>query len=125
MEQLKERIPQSRRRRPEGRTPRRVGLDLRSLAIGEPVAENERQRLDEYFWETSTYYRAMNTVLERPVSVDLLIEPGETEQLTQDFVIKSEIEATITSAYVVNGSVPIRTCGWYRRALHKHPKELT
>ena len=60
MEQLKERIPRRRRRRPEGRTPRRVGLDLRSLAIGEPVAENERQRLDEYFLETSTYYRAMN-----------------------------------------------------------------
>ena len=64
-------------------------------------------------------------VSERPVKVDLRIEPGETEQLTQEFVIKSEIEATISSAYVVNGSDPKLTDGWYRRALHGHPKELT
>ena len=29
-----------------------------------------------------------------------------------------------TSAYVVNGSVPKLTDGWYRRALHRHSKEL-
>ena len=87
-----------------------------NLMVEEFEGETDRSQEEEFPWYT---------VLERPVSVDLLIEPGETEQLTQDFVIKSEIEATITSAYVVNGSVPIRTCGWYRRALHKHPKELT
>ena len=57
-------------------------------------------------------------VAQRPIKVDLLIEPGETEQLSQEFVIKSEIGATITSAYVVNGSDPILTGGWYRRAIH-------
>ena len=56
---------------------------------------------------------------ERTVQVDLLIEPGETEQLTQEFVIKSEVETTITSAYIVNASDPKRTDGWYRRSLHK------
>jgi len=57
-------------------------------------------------------------IAQRSVRVDLLIEPGETEQLTQEFVIKSEIGATITSAYVVNGSTPKLTDGWYRRAIH-------
>ena len=58
-------------------------------------------------------------VAERTVQVDLLIEPGETEQLTQEFVINSEVEATITSAYIVNSSDPKLTDGWYRRSLHK------
>lgn len=58
-------------------------------------------------------------VTERTVLVDLLIEPGETEQLTQEFVINSEVEATITSAYIVNSSDPKLTDGWYRRSLHK------
>ena len=62
-------------------------------------------------------------IAQRPVRVDLLIEPGETEQVTQEFGIKSEIGATITSAYVVNGSTPKLTDWWYRRALHKHPQE--
>lgn len=59
------------------------------------------------------------SVTERTVQVDLLIEPGETEQLTQEFVINSEVKATITSAYAVNGSYPKLTEGWYRRSLHK------
>ena len=62
-------------------------------------------------------------VTERTVKVDLLIEPGETEQLTQEFVIESAIGTTITSAYVVNGSEPRLTDGWYRRSLHKHAQE--
>ena len=62
-------------------------------------------------------------ITQRLVQVDLLIEPGETEQLTQEFVIESEIEATITSAYVVNGTVPKLTDGWYRRAIHIPAKE--
>ena len=53
-------IPRRRTRRPneQAQIPRQ--LDLRSLAIGEPVAENERQRLDDYFLETSTYFRALD-----------------------------------------------------------------
>ena len=39
--------------------------NLRSLVIGEPVAENEHQRIDDYFVETSTYIRAM----EDPVTI--------------------------------------------------------
>ena len=62
-------------------------------------------------------------ITQRPVNVDLLIEPGETEQLMQEFVIKSEVDSTIISAYVINGSDPKLTDGWYRRAIHVSPKE--
>ena len=64
----------------------------------------EPTREEEFPW---------HEIAQRSVRVDLLIEPGETEQLTQEFVIKSEIEATTTSAYVVNGSTPKLTDGWY------------
>ena len=59
-------------------------------------------------------------VARRSVRVNLTIEPSEAEQLTQDFVIESEIEATITSAYVNNASVPGISGGWYRRTLHRN-----
>ena len=58
-----------------------------------------------------------------PVKVDLEIEPGETEQLTQEFVIGSHVQASITSAHVANASEPKLTQGWYRRAAHVPPKE--
>ena len=58
-------ISPRRRRRSKDRTKRGGEANLRSLTIGEPVAENERQRLDDYFVETSTYLRAM----EDPVTI--------------------------------------------------------
>ena len=87
-----------------------------NLLVEEFGRETDQSKEEEFPWQK---------ISERPVKVDLLIEPGETEQLTQDFVIKSEIEATITSAYIVNSSEPKHPQGWYRRALHRHPKELT
>ena len=60
MEKLRDLIPARRRRRPEPQSDDQQIPDLRSLAIGEFVAENERQRIDRYFVETSTYYRAMD-----------------------------------------------------------------
>ena len=59
---IKTNLPRRRQRRREGGESNRP-LDLRSLAIGEPVAENERQRLDDYFVETSTYFRAIEDPL--------------------------------------------------------------
>ena len=56
-------LPQRRSRRPEGTARSAEGRDLRGLTIGEPVAENERQRLDEYFLETASYFRAMDDQL--------------------------------------------------------------
>ena len=64
IQELPETITTRRRRRPA--TPSRSGeLDLRGLRIGEPVAENERRSIDNYFIETSAYFRAMDS----PVSI--------------------------------------------------------
>ena len=52
-------ISRRRRRRPDPQASSK-SVDLRNLAIGEPVAENERRTIDNYFFETSTYYRAMD-----------------------------------------------------------------
>ena len=82
--------------------------------IEEFESDTDLTREEEFPWHEIT---------KRSVNVDLQIEPSETEQLTQEFVIKSEIEATITSAYVVNDSDPKLTDGWYRRALHIPSKE--
>ena len=46
------------------------------------------------------------------------IEPNETEELTQDFIIPAEISAIVASAWVENASVPKQTQGWYRRTAH-------
>ena len=81
-----------------------------NLLVEEFEGESDLSQEEEFPW---------HLVAERTVQVDLLIEPGETEQLTQEFVIESRVETTITSAYVVNGSYPKRTDGWYRRSLHK------
>ena len=36
------------------------GIDLRNISLGDPVAENETESLDEYFVETSSFYRALS-----------------------------------------------------------------
>ncbi len=53
--QLSHRRP--RRQQPVARTSTRV--DLRSLFLGDPVAEHEADRLFDYFVETSSYYQAL------------------------------------------------------------------
>ena len=58
IDRLEKAIPRRRRRRPEIGTALQ-GPDLRALRIGEHVAENERNSLDDYFVETTTYYRAL------------------------------------------------------------------
>ena len=56
-------LPHRRSRRPEGPVRSEQGRDLRALTNGEPVAENERQRIDEYFLETASYFRALDDQL--------------------------------------------------------------
>ena len=58
-QELSANISQRRRRRSNSQAPNK-STDLRNLAIGEPVAENERRAIDNYFVETSTYFRAMD-----------------------------------------------------------------
>ena len=57
-------------------------------------------------------------VREEGVTLKIEIEPNETEQLTHDFIIASEIEAIVVSAWVANASEPKYAEGWYRRAVH-------
>ena len=51
-------------------------------------------------------------------SFPFTIEPNETEELTQDFIIPAEITAIVASAWVDNVSDPKMTEGWYRRTAH-------
>ena len=48
----------------------------------------------------------------------IAIEPGETEQMTHDFLIPHQIEAVIASSWVSNNSQSKTTDGWYRRTAH-------
>ena len=55
---------------------------------------------------------------EATVSLNISIEPNETEQMTHDFIIPGEITAIVVSAWVDNASEPKHTEGWYRRTVH-------
>lgn len=57
-------------------------------------------------------------VKEESTKLDIDIEPNETEQMTQDFIIPAEVTAIIVSAWVSNISEPKMTEGWYRRTVH-------
>ena len=46
------------------------------------------------------------------------IEPNETEQITYDFTIPSELGSIVVSAWVPNASEPKIAEGWYRRTVH-------
>lgn len=46
------------------------------------------------------------------------IEPNETEQITYDFTIPSELGAIVVSAWVPNASEPKIAEGWYRRTIY-------
>lgn len=56
-------LPRRRSRRTEGELSRGRGRDVRTLAIGDPVAENERNRIDSYSVETASYFRASDDQL--------------------------------------------------------------
>ena len=55
--------------------------------------------------------------------LDRMIEPNETEQFTQDFIIPAEITAIVVSVWVSNASEPRMTDGWYRRVAHHEPED--
>ena len=57
-------------------------------------------------------------ITQKRTSFPISIEPNETEQLTQDFIILAEITAVVASAWVDNASDPKQTQGWYRRTAH-------
>lgn len=59
IEQLEPGLPRRRPRRDDQAQGRLMTMDLRAISVGEPVAENESDMLEEYFIETSSYYDAL------------------------------------------------------------------
>ena len=55
---------------------------------------------------------------ERVTPLGITIEPNETEQVTQDFLVDPEITALAVTAWVVNATAPKTAEGWYRRSVH-------
>ena len=58
LDAIERQLPQRRPRRL--REPNVNALELRHVALGEPVAEHERDDLDAYFVETPSYFRALD-----------------------------------------------------------------
>ena len=58
LDAIEKQLPQRRPRR--SREPSANALELRHVALGEPVAEHERDDLDAYFVETPTFFRALD-----------------------------------------------------------------
>ena len=77
-----------------------------------PYDDDVNQMVKDFTDNTSAGYTIKeeefpwHEVARRSVRVNLIIEPSEAEQLTQDFIIESGIGATTTSAYVANASDP-------------------
>ena len=57
-------------------------------------------------------------IRQETTSFPISIEPKETEQLTQEFIIPAEVAGIVASAWVDNASEPKLTQGWYRRRAH-------
>ena len=59
VDQVGQNLPNRRPRRQNDRVSSSA-IDLRNISLGDPVAENETESLDEYFVETSSFYRALS-----------------------------------------------------------------
>ena len=59
VDQVGRTLPNRRPRRQNARVSSSA-IDLRNISLGDPVAENETESLDEYFVETSSFYRALS-----------------------------------------------------------------
>ena len=53
----------------------------------------------------------------------IVIEPNQTEQMTCDFLVSTEITAIVASVWVSNASLPAHTEGWYCRSVHNIGEE--
>lgn len=83
--------------------------------------ETTEQMLEEFTGRESADQETefpWHQVKEEKTVITIAIEPGQTEQMTHDFIIPHEIDAVIVSAWVSNASEPKTTDGWYRRMPH-------
>ena len=60
LEQISTNMPRRRRRRPTTTVSETQRLDLRTLFLGDHIAEHESKELHDYFVETDTYLKAMD-----------------------------------------------------------------
>ena len=81
-------------------------------------AESMKQEFDNLENKHPETEFPWHVVDEDRIGYYMSIEPGQTEQITHDFLMPEEINAIMASAYVSNVSSPPTTPGWYRRTPH-------
>ena len=96
----------ARRRRVGSRTSRQ--MDLRSLFLGDVVAEHEAHRLYDYFVETSSFYQAMDSPL------TILLGRRGTGKTAILYAIDSELNSTTSNHVTVLKPVGYETHGLIR-----------
>ena len=96
----------ARRRRVGNLTSRR--MDLRSLFLGDPVAEHEADKLYEYFVETSSFYQAMDGPL------TILVGRRGTGKTAILYAIASEMRNTTGNHVTILKPVGYETHGLIR-----------
>ena len=94
-----------RSRRTQPQTSSQERLDLRSLFLGDPVAEHEADRLHEYFVETSSFNRAMDSPL------TILVGRRGTGKTAILFAVKSELSSRNVNHVTVVKPVGYETHG--------------
>ena len=60
--------------------------------------------------------------LQDTIIYDKAIEPGQTDQSTYLYLVDSQIDAIMASAFVYNNSTAFSTPGWYVRTPHLKPE---
>lgn len=100
----------------------RVNEVIWGLKVLSPYDDESVERMRDHFDNAPGNDLAIEfpwqPVAEEAVSMRIEIEPNETEQLTHDFIINSEISAIVASAWVANATEPKHAEGWYRRTVH-------
>ena len=101
-------LPHRRPRRQQAVPSPSARLDLRSLFLGDPVAEHESDRLFEYFVETASYYQA----LEGPLTI--LVGRRGTGKTAILYAIRSEISKSRDDHVTVIKPIGYETHGLIR-----------
>ena len=95
-------------RRPKVQASSSAKLDLRSLFLGDVVAEHEADQLHNYFVETSTFYQAMDDPL------TILVGRRGTGKTAILYAIQSEVSSSTRSHVTVLKPVGYETHGLIR-----------
>ncbi len=108
LESVNESLSHRRPRRQQAVRSTSARIDLRSLFLGDPVAEHEADRLFEYFVETSSYYQA----LEGPLTI--LVGRRGTGKTAILYAIRSEMSKSREDHVTVIKPIGYETHGLIR-----------